>query len=70
MSELFPTHARGSGLSLSYAIGVAIFGGFAPFIHEVLINLTGNAVAPALYLFAAGFVGLFALGAARRMGFR
>jgi MHS family proline/betaine transporter-like MFS transporter len=66
LAELFPVRARSSGLSLSYAVGVAVFGGIAPFVHAWLIMATGDPAAPALYLVAAAVVSLIALMAARR----
>jgi MHS family proline/betaine transporter-like MFS transporter len=68
MAELFPARMRGRGLSVSYALGVAIFGGFAPFIHEWLIVNTGQAIAPSYYLMMAACIGLLALFGARRLG--
>ncbi len=70
MSDLFPTRLRTTGLSISYAFGVALFGGFAPFINTWLIQLTGSNVAPSFYLTFAGIVSLGAMLAARRAGFR
>jgi MHS family proline/betaine transporter-like MFS transporter len=35
---------------------VAIFGGFAPFIAQWLIRVTGNNLAPAYYLIAAAVI--------------
>jgi MFS transporter, MHS family, proline/betaine transporter len=70
MSELFPVETRGTGLSISYAVGVAIFGGFAPFIHVWLIAETGNILAPAFYVAFAAIVSLSSLFAARHLGFR
>ena len=66
LAELFPVRARSAGLSLSYAIGVAIFGGIAPFVHAWLILLTGDPAAPSFYLVAAAIISLAALVAARR----
>lgn len=68
MSELFPTRMRTTGLSISYAFGVAIFGGFAPFINAWLIEMTGSKLAPAFYLMFAGAISLVALVFARRLG--
>jgi MHS family proline/betaine transporter-like MFS transporter len=68
MAELFDTKVRGTGLSVSYAIGVAIFGGFAPFIHEWLIGATGDVIAPSYYLIFSAVIGLAALCNARRLG--
>jgi MHS family proline/betaine transporter-like MFS transporter len=70
MSELFPAYIRGTGLSISYALGVAIFGGFAPFIHAWMIAATGSILAPSYYVVLAAIVSLFALFSARRLGIR
>jgi MHS family proline/betaine transporter-like MFS transporter len=70
MSELFPARMRTTGLSISYAFGVAIFGGLAPLISTWLIIATGNKLAPAFYLIMAGIISLVALVFARRMGAR
>src|SRR4029077_14765049 len=53
MSELFPTRMRTTGLSISYSLGVAIFGGFAPFINVWMITATGSKLAPSFYLIVA-----------------
>jgi len=68
LAELFPVRARSAGLSISYAVGVAVFGGIAPFVHAWLIMRTGDPAAPAFYLVAAAIVSLVALAAARRLG--
>jgi MHS family proline/betaine transporter-like MFS transporter len=70
MSELFPTRMRTTGLSISYSFGVAIFGGFAPFISAWLIGATGSKLAPSFYLMLAAAISLTALAAARRSGIR
>jgi MHS family proline/betaine transporter-like MFS transporter len=70
MSELFPTRMRTTGLSISYSFGVAIFGGFAPFISVWLISVTGSKLAPSFYLMLAAVISLAALTFARRLGFR
>jgi MHS family proline/betaine transporter-like MFS transporter len=61
---------RTTGLSVSYAFGVAIFGGLAPLISTWLILTTGNKLAPAFYLIMAGIISLAALVFARRQGAR
>ncbi|MGN6572365.1 MAG: MFS transporter [Pseudolabrys sp.] len=66
LAELFPVRARSAGLSLSYAVGVAVFGGIAPLVHAWLIITTGDPAAPAFYLVAAAIVSLVALFVARR----
>ncbi|MCC6780350.1 MAG: MFS transporter [Hyphomicrobiales bacterium] len=70
MSELFPTRMRTTGLSISYSFGVAIFGGFAPFINVWLIEATGSKLAPSFYLMLAAAISLVALIGVRREGFR
>jgi MHS family proline/betaine transporter-like MFS transporter len=67
MSEMFPTRMRTTGLSVSYSFGVAIFGGFAPFINAWLIQMTGSKVAPSFYLMFAAAVSLLGLLAQSRM---
>jgi len=61
MSEMFPTRMRTTGLSVSYSFGVAIFGGFAPFINAWLIETTSSKVAPSFYLMFAAAISLLAL---------
>ncbi len=70
MSELFPTTTRTTGLSISYALSAAIFGGFAPFLDAWLIDVTGSKLAPSFYLIVAALISLVALLAARRAGAR
>lgn len=70
MSELFATRMRTTGLSISYSFGVAMFGGFAPFINAWLIGMTGSKLAPSFYLMLAAVIGLTALIAAHRSGAR
>jgi MHS family proline/betaine transporter-like MFS transporter len=69
MSEMFPTRMRTTGLSVSYSFGVAIFGGFAPFINAWLVEITGSKVAPSFYLMIAAAISLLGLLAQRRLGF-
>ena len=40
----------------SYALAVAIFGGFAPFIATWLISVTGSPMAPAYYVMAGSAI--------------
>ncbi|MGH8160374.1 MAG: MFS transporter [Rhodanobacter sp.] len=61
MLEAFPRHRRAAGLSVIYSVGVAIFGGFSPFLVTWLIHVTGNAMMPAWYLMAATGITLYAL---------
>ncbi|PXW28406.1 MFS transporter [Paraburkholderia caballeronis] len=61
LPEMFPRSTRATGLSIAYAAGVSIFGGFAQFIVTWLIAVTGDPVAPAWYVIACGVLSLFAL---------
>ena len=61
LAELFPTPVRATGISLTYSLGVAIFGGFTPAIITALIGWTGQPVAVAFYLMGAAFVSLIAV---------
>jgi MHS family proline/betaine transporter-like MFS transporter len=70
MAEMFPARMRTTGLAISYAFGVAIFGGLAPLFNTWLIEATGSKLAPAFSLMAAAAISLVALGFARRMGAR
>lgn len=61
LPELFPRSTRATGLSLSYAAGVSIFGGFAQFFVTWLIGATGNPNAPAWYVIVCGVISLVPL---------
>ncbi|MEA2788395.1 MAG: hypothetical protein QOG73_801 [Acetobacteraceae bacterium] len=56
IAEIFPTRGRSTWMSSSYALAVAIFGGFAPFISQWLIDTTGSKMAPTAYVMAAAVV--------------
>lgn len=49
LAELFPTRLRYSGLSLTYGVGSAIFGGTAPFVATLLLRETGDLRSGAWY---------------------
>ncbi len=61
MAEVFPVEVRATGMSLVYALGVAIFGGFGQFIVTWLIAVSGNPIAPAWYVIACCCVTLVAI---------
>ncbi len=68
MANAFPRFERGTGLALSYALSVAIFGGTAQFAMTWLIAKTGNPLVPAFYMIAANCVTIAAtcaIGSAR-----
>jgi len=56
LSEMFPTRVRYTALSVSYGFAVAIFGGFAPLAAASLQTATGNPLAPAFLVMAAGAI--------------
>lgn len=71
MAEIFPARIRTSGLSLSYNLGVTIFGGFAPFVLTGLGSVTGDPLSPSYYvMFGAAISGLAIWGAMNRLKLR
>jgi MHS family proline/betaine transporter-like MFS transporter len=66
MADLFPVRTRTTGLSVSYAVSVALFGGFTPLAHVWLIQVSGQVIAPSYLIVAAAIFGLTALWLARR----
>ena len=61
LTETFPTDVRYSGFALSFNLANAIFGGSASFISFWLIDVTGNAIAPAWYMVAIAVIALVAM---------
>ena len=61
LPELLPRRVRATGLAISYAIGVSIFGGSTQFVIAWLIHATGNPVAPAWYVMATSLVTIAAV---------
>jgi MFS family permease len=61
LAERFPTRSRVTGVSLAYALSVAIFGGTAPFIITAIVSLTGNSLAAAYYTIACSVITLLTL---------
>ncbi len=70
VTELFPTRGRSLLLSVAFAIGIALAGGFAPFIATWLIAVTGSSTAPAFYMIATTVVTAIAVLMASRNGAR
>ena len=58
LAELFPTPVRATGISLTYSLGVAVFGGFTPAIITALISWTAQPVSVAFYLMGAALISL------------
>ena len=66
MAGIFPARTRVTGLSLSYNLGVTLFGGFAPAVFTWLIAATHNAAAPSFYLMAMAAVSITAVISVKR----
>jgi len=61
LSDVFPNHVRGSGLAISYALSVSVFGGTTQFMIAWLIGTTGDQLSPAYYVILTSVVGLWAM---------
>ncbi len=71
MAEIFPAKNRTSGLSLSYNLGVTIFGGFAPFVLTGIGSITADPLAPSYYVILGAILSGIAIFVARtRLGVR
>jgi MHS family proline/betaine transporter-like MFS transporter len=66
MAKIFPVATRVSGMSLAYNIAVPVFGGFAPFFAQSLVDVTGSKLSPSYYMIATAFLSLVSLIALRR----
>lgn len=62
---LFPKEVRATGVGMVYAIGIMVFGGFAPFIATWLIKATGSPFGPAYYLIVIVLLSAAALSRVR-----
>jgi MFS transporter, MHS family, proline/betaine transporter len=61
IAEIFPTRSRSMWMTSGYALAVAIFGGFAPFISVWLIDRFQSPTAHVWYLVAAAVVSLLVI---------
>ncbi len=62
MTEAFPTKIRYTGLSVSYNISLAVFGGTTPMVSAWLIQITGgNVWMPVYYLMASAVIAIVTL---------
>lgn len=59
--ELFPSKIRALGMSLSYAIGVTVFGGTAQAVVTWIIDVTGDPASPAFYVIVATLIMIVAI---------
>jgi MFS family permease len=65
IAEIFATKNRSTWMTSGYALAVAIFGGFAPFIAVWLIREFGSPTAHAYYLIAAAVVSTMVIATLR-----
>jgi MHS family proline/betaine transporter-like MFS transporter len=61
LAEIFPTTTRGVGMSVTYSLGVLLFGSFTPLAATWLVQTTGDKSSPGYYLAGAGLLSLAAL---------
>lgn len=61
LAEMFDTYHRNMGISISYNVSLALFGGTAPLVAISLIAATHNLFAPAKYLMICSCIAFFAL---------
>ncbi|MGE8366616.1 MFS transporter [Cupriavidus basilensis] len=61
VSEVLPQRLRATGMSVTYYVAIALFGGFAQLFSTMLMQVTGNPNAPALYVIGCGAVSLIGL---------
>jgi MFS family permease len=57
-TESLPARVRAGAMGSVYAFSIAIFGGSAQFVEQLLINWTGSPMAPAFYMTGAVIVGM------------
>jgi MFS transporter, MHS family, proline/betaine transporter len=56
LAEMFPTPVRGTGLGLTAGLAMAIVGGTAPLVDQILFRTTGLELAPAGYVAAVAAI--------------
>ena len=61
LAEMYDTYHRNMGISISYNISLALFGGTAPLIAMSLVAMTNSVYAPVWYLMSIAFIALVAL---------
>jgi MFS family permease len=61
ITEQLPAHIRSGAVATIYAFAISIFGGSTQFVIKLLIDRTGNPLAPAWYWTGAAIVGLIAM---------
>lgn len=58
LTQLFPIRSRYTGMAFGYCVGMALFGGTIPYVSLSLINWSGNASFPYLYVMLICLIGL------------
>jgi MHS family proline/betaine transporter-like MFS transporter len=61
LNDLFPVHVRYSGVSVSWSMSMALFGGTAPLVANYLQQIFNNPIAPVFYIFLTTSLALLAL---------
>ncbi|MFF5790560.1 MFS transporter [Paeniglutamicibacter sp. NPDC012692] len=61
LSSMFPAAIRGTGLAVTYNVGVTLLGGIAPLVLTWLLSVTGSLNAPSLYYMAIAVISLVGL---------
>jgi MFS family permease len=61
ITEVFPSAVRSSGLAISYAASVSVFGSSTQFVIAWLIGTTGDPLSPAYYVMLTSIVSLWAM---------
>ena len=61
LTEVFPNEVRSSGVAISYALSVTLFGGTTQFIIAWLIGMTGSRASPAYYVIFTSAISLWAM---------
>ena len=69
IAEIFPTRSRSTWMTSGYALAVAIFGGFAPYISVWLIERFGSPTVHVYYLIAAAVVSTAVIWGLRETAF-
>jgi MFS family permease len=59
--EIFPSAVRSSGMSITNAVSVSVFGGTTQFVNAWLIGTTGNKLSPAYYVIVSSVIGIWAM---------
>ena len=70
IAEIFPTRTRSTWMTSGYALSVAIFGGFAPFIAVWLISTFNSPIAHSFYLIGAAIVSTIVIATLRETAHR